>query len=122
MSNDTRMHSESAKGEDAIVDQNRLFSAMGSRRSRLALAYLHEHDDQLSLADLADEVAVAEHDRSVADVPAEAVKRVHVSLYHNEVPKLRNLGLVAYEQERDLVALSEDGADATSLLIELDLL
>lgn len=108
--------------ENVSVDPDRLFSALASRRSRFALTCLHEHDNPLSLADLADEVAVKEHDRALVDVPAEAVARVYLGLYHNDVPKLENLGFVEYEQERDLVALSESATDVTSLLDDLDLL
>lgn len=101
------------------VDPDRLFSALRSRRARFALGCLHRHDDPLALADLADQVAAREHDRPLADVSAEAVKRVYVDLYHTEVPKLQDAGIVEYEQERDAIALSENAPDATALLEEL---
>lgn len=103
------------------VDPNWLFQAVGSRRSRIALGRLREHDGPLSLADLAREVAAVEHDRPPVDVPAEAVQCVHLGLYHCDVPKLEDHGLVEHDREHDLVSISGEGADVADALAELGL-
>lgn len=61
----------------------------------------------MPLADLADEVAVREADAPLPEVPAEDVRDVYMMLYHNHVPRLENHGLVRYDQDRDMVALTE---------------
>lgn len=87
------------------------FDVLSNRRRREALRCLAAHDEPMALADLADEVAVAERGGPITDIPAEAVKRVYVSLYHTHVPNLENAGFVRYDQERDLVALAPDRPD-----------
>ena len=122
MSQDVGKHLDPGRWPADSLDPDKLFSALRSRRARLALGCLHRHADPLALADLADQVAVKEHDRPLADVPAEAVKRVYVDLYHTEVPILEDAGIVEYEQDGDLIALSGNAAAATALLDELALL
>jgi len=88
-----------------------MFGALSNSRRREALRCLGEYDEPLALADLADEVAVAERGGPITDIRAEVVKRVYVSLYHTHVPKLEDAGLVRYDQERDIVALEPDRPD-----------
>ncbi len=64
----------------------------------------------MTLPDLADEVAVRERGTTIAAIPGEEVKRVYMSLYHSHIPKLANADVVAYDQERDMVALAENAA------------
>lgn len=81
------------------------FDVLAERRRRVALSVLREYDDDLTLADLAEEVArceATETDR-LADISPETVTEVYVSLYHDHVPRLVDADLLEYEQERDLV-------------------
>ena len=64
----------------------------------------------MGLADLADEVATAEHGTIISEIPAEEVKRVYLDLYHSHVPKLAEADVVEYGQKSALVELSA-GAD-----------
>ena len=95
---------------DASESPDEVFELLGSQRRRYVVRCLTEFDGSLSLADLADEVATREHDAVITELSAETVKRIYVSLYHNHVPKLEAAGVVAYDQERDAVAL-DDGVD-----------
>ncbi|WP_254545184.1 DUF7344 domain-containing protein [Halomarina pelagica] len=78
---------------------------LSNRRRRYALACLREHGPSIALADLADEVAVREHDAPLSEIDEEAVLRVYLSLYHSHVPKFAECGIVEYDQERDLVRI-----------------
>lgn len=81
------------------------FDVLAEHRRRVALSVLREYDDDLTLADLAEEVArceATETDR-LADISPETVTEVYVSLYHDHVPRLVDADLLEYEQERDLV-------------------
>jgi len=48
-------------------------------------------------------VAIRETGHNVADIPAEQVQKVYLSLYHDHLPRLVDAGLLEYDQERDLV-------------------
>lgn len=86
--------------------RDRLLRALSSKRRRYVLSFL-DRLGTLTLADLADELAEQEHDASIDQIPAEDVKSLYMSLYHQHVPKLEEAGLVEYDQERDLVRPTE---------------
>lgn len=85
-----------------------VFDLLSHSRRRHALAVLASHEEPIALPDLADEVAVRQHDASIEEVPAEAVADIYFRLYHKDVPKLTAADVVAYDQERDLVAAAEN--------------
>ncbi|WIV66030.1 DUF7344 domain-containing protein [Natrialbaceae archaeon AArc-T1-2] len=76
---------------------------LADKRRRLLLEVVRTYDEELTLPDAAEEVARRETGRPVVDLPAEHVKRVYISLYHDHLPRLVDAGLLEYEQERDLV-------------------
>ncbi|MFC7154297.1 hypothetical protein ACFQPA_02350 [Halomarina halobia] len=78
---------------------------LSNRRRRYALACLQEYGPSIALADLADEVAVREHDAPLPAIDERAVLDVYMSLYHSHVPKFVDAGIVEYDQERDLVRI-----------------
>lgn len=84
-------------------------------RTRLVVECLSEFDGPVSLADLADEVAVREHEVPITELTGDQVKRVYLSLYHTHIPKLANHGYLSYDQDADLVQpiseLDTDGFD-----------
>lgn len=86
------------------------FEMQADRRRRCALHCLHQFEGPLALADLAEEVAVREHDASITEISAEEVKRIYMSLYHDHIPELEDASVVHYDQDRDVVALSENRA------------
>lgn len=77
------------------------------RRRRHLIDCLREFDEPISLPDLADEVAIREQQVELTDIPAEDVKDIYLSLYHNHIPKLANAGVIEYDQESDLVLQTE---------------
>lgn len=98
----------------------RWLDLLADRRRRDALRVLAYHDEPVTLADLADEVAIREHGVPLTDVPAESVLRVYLSLYHAHVPRLAGAGVVAYDQDDDVVRLSTGAAELDALLCALD--
>ncbi|NIB98363.1 hypothetical protein [Halobacterium sp. R2-5] len=83
-----------------------VYALLASERRRYVLSVLREHES-LSLPDLADEVALREHDAPLPQVPEDAVLQVYLSLWHVHVPKLTDADVVAYDQDRDIVTLAE---------------
>jgi hypothetical protein len=87
------------------------FRALASPRRRVALRCLQAHRTVV-LADLAEYVAEREADASVVDIPPERVQRVYFSLYHRHVPALEDADLVRYDQEADVVTVTERTSEA----------
>ena len=92
-------------------------SALAHRRRRAVLACVREHN-VVALADLADELAVDEHGATIDGIPATAVTELYLSLYHQHIPVLEDAGLVAYDQDRDLVTITGEGSAAHTYLEE----
>ncbi|PSP76174.1 hypothetical protein BRC81_13565 [Halobacteriales archaeon QS_1_68_20] len=85
-----------------------VFDLLSHSRRRHALAVLGNYDEPMTLADLADEVAVRQHEASLDEISAEEVADIYFRLYHKDVPKLTAADVVAYDQERDLVAADDN--------------
>jgi hypothetical protein len=81
------------------------------------LRLLDEHHE-ISLPDVADEVATDEGNVRIVEVDPDAVLDIYLSLYHDHVPRLVDAGLVEYDQERDLVALRTEGASKTASALD----
>lgn len=73
------------------------------------LECLNDYDQTLALADASEEIACAVEDKPVQDIDAESIKRIYMSLYHSHIPQLEVHDIVHYNQERDLVALTDRG-------------
>ena len=84
-----------------LVDE--ALQTLAHHRRRLTLAVIREHDEAVSLPDVADEVAVREHGRPLPELSAETVAEIYISIYHDHLPRLVDIGLIAYDQERDIV-------------------
>lgn len=91
------------------LSQDTVHELLADERRRTLLRCLAEHGP-LVLPDLADEVARAEHDSPLPQIPEDDVLHVYLSLWHNHVPKLSEAAVVRYDQDRDLVALGENAA------------
>ncbi|WP_207891646.1 DUF7344 domain-containing protein [Natrarchaeobius halalkaliphilus] len=88
-------------GETPSVASTDLFVAFSAERRQHALAYLAQKPAAIPLGDLAEYLTLVEGDPSY-----DRYERVLTDLYHNHVPKLVDAGIVTYERETELVALS----------------
>ncbi|AFK20097.1 DNA-binding protein [Haloferax mediterranei ATCC 33500] len=77
------------------------------------LVHLERHVT-LSLADMADELAVWENDCPLTEIPAEDVRDIYLELYHTHLPRLVHANVAVYDQEQDLVSRSGYGAAAVA--------
>jgi hypothetical protein len=109
---------EEYRTADRPVSLDALFDLLADFRRRTAFLTLCSHGD-LSLPDLADEVAVAERGETLLEIDPDEVLRVYLSLYHRHVPKLADEGLVAYDQDDDYVTLTETGRALESSVRDL---
>jgi|GEM_PF-1352491 len=85
---------------------NTVFRALADERRRIAISCLGHHDT-LTLPDMAEFVAERERDQPLPSIDATVVRDVYLSLYHTHVPVLEDAGVARYEQERDLVARTD---------------
>ncbi|WP_049926130.1 DUF7344 domain-containing protein [Halopiger goleimassiliensis] len=90
--------------EDSPESVDETLELLANSRRRRFLEVMRTYDEQLTLPDAAEEVAVREAGQSVRDLSAERVRDVYISLYHDHLPRLVDAGLLEYDQERDLVA------------------
>jgi len=101
----------------AELSLTQIFEALKNRRRREAIRYLREHDRQVTLSDLAEHVAALENDTHVALLSSSQRKRVYVGLYQCHLPKMANMGIVHFDQDRSTVRL---GPNAPCLYEYLD--
>lgn len=85
-----------------------LFGVLANRRRRYALRCLSNRAVPIGLADLAEDVAALEKETERTNLSASDVQNVHTALYHSDVPKLAEAGLVDYRRDRGTVALTSD--------------
>lgn len=85
-------------------DLNDVFDVLSEERRREALRVISEQETSLTLADLADEVAVRENQSPLSEVSAEETKRIYIDLYHSHVPKLTEIGAITYHPNGDMVS------------------
>ncbi|AHG01254.1 hypothetical protein HALLA_02430 (plasmid) [Halostagnicola larsenii XH-48] len=75
-------------------EQNDLFDALGSHRSRYALYACLETEGPRALSVIADQVAAWEYDKPITEVTPAEHKRVYTSLQQHHLSKLEGAGLI----------------------------
>jgi len=91
----------------STVSKSRAFELLSNRRRRHALWLVHRHGS-VTLPDIAEEVTIRETGDDITEIDPESVRDTYMMLYHSDVPKLAEAGVVAYDQERDTVAPGEN--------------
>ncbi|WP_207891182.1 DUF7344 domain-containing protein [Natrarchaeobius oligotrophus] len=104
MKPETRNPNDGGDGTPAITPTE-LFRAFSSDRRQRALDYLAAKPAAIPLGDVAEFVALEEGEPSY-----DRYERILVDLYHNHLPQLTDVGLVAYDAETELVSLAIDRA------------
>lgn len=79
-----------------------IFELLANDRRRYVLQYLSQAVGAVRVSDLADQLALWEGTHTY-----ERYERICTSLVHVHVPKLADVGVVRYVQERDAVELLE---------------
>ncbi|ADQ69138.1 DUF7344 domain-containing protein [Halogeometricum borinquense] len=101
---------------DTVTSRSELHAHPYRRRLLICL----DRHITLSVADIADELAVWARACPLSEIPAEDVKDIYMELYHTHLPKLKRANVIVYDQERDLVSLPGYGADAVADLRIVD--
>lgn len=93
--------------EPLTIDET--FEILKNSRRRLVLDYLQDVEGSVKLAEMADHVTAIENDTDVDSITSKERKRVYVGLYQFHLPKMADMGVIDYDQDRGDVALTESG-------------
>ena len=96
--------------------QNLLFTALSNHRRRFTLYACHQADGELTLSDVAEQVAAWEYDKPVEAVTSDERKRVYTSLQQHHLTKLEDAGLIEFDG--DTITLTEK-AERIDLYLEI---
>lgn len=95
------------------LSQGQVFELLNSRRRRLVLYYLRQHDDGTTVIELSKQIAAVENETDVESLAKQQQKRVYISLYQTHIPKLAEAGIIDHDEETGEVRL-------TGLVREID--
>ena len=98
-----------------VLELDYLYDALAHPRRRY-LCYTLLEDAEWSLSDLATKVAAWEADVPEGEVTDTRRERVYVSLYHAQIPRLVDEGVVTFDETRETITAGEN---ATSVLAAL---
>lgn len=99
---------------------DQVFEILKNRRRRLVLHYLEENDGESSLSDLAEHIAAIENDTTIKAISSTQRKRVYVGLYQCHLPKMDDMDIIDFDQNRGTVVLSSNAEQVKSYLGEPD--
>ena len=97
-------------GGGSLSDDD-LFEVLHNPRRQQVVEYLRAGDGTATAGELAEHIAAAENDKSVAELSSYERKRVYVSLYQNHLTVMADANVIDYDEDRKEVSLREEAAD-----------
>lgn len=85
---------------------DQVFEVLKNSRRREVLKYLKNREGSVSLSDLAEHVAAIENDTTVRALSSSQRKRVYVGLYQCHLPKMDDMDIVNFDQNRGRIELA----------------
>lgn len=64
------------------------------------LRYIETVDGELTIGELAEQIAAWENDKPIAQISSTERKRVYVALYQCHLPKMDDVGVVSFDKSR----------------------
>jgi hypothetical protein len=92
------------------------FDLLSNPRRRFTLYYLSQHDEEVSLNEIAAEIAAWENHVDVEELSDAQQKRTYVSLYQTHLPKMTDVGVIEFDRERSVVQLTEKAKELEAYL------
>ena len=89
------------------LSTNETFEILKNRRRRAVLKYLDDVGGHATLDTIAEHVAAEENDIDTNQLSSQQRKRVYIGLYQVHLPKMDDLGIIEYDQDRGTVELGE---------------
>lgn len=100
----TQLGSEDPPSE---LSKDELFHLLQNQRRRRVLLYLQGTSGEVSMRDIAEQVAAWENDTTVEALGSNERQRVYIALYQSHLPKLDDAGVLTYDQQRGIVARTQ---------------
>lgn len=92
------------------------FDLLSNPRRRFTLYYLSQHDEEMSLNEIAAEIAAWENQVEVEELSDAQQKRTYVSLYQTHLPKMTEVGVIEFDRDRSVVKLTEKAKELEDYL------
>jgi len=103
--------------EPEALPIDRVFELLKNQRRREVLRYLETSDEEtVSLSDLAEHIAAIENDTTVQAISSSERKRVYVGLYQCHLPKMDDMNVVAFDQNRGTIELGPNAEQLEEFL------
>jgi len=99
--------SPSAEVESASFSQDEILEMLSNQRRRFVIHALKRANGELSLSELAEQVAGWEYDKPVDRLDHEERKRVRNALRQFHLSKMAEYGFIEFDKSRGVVSLSE---------------
>lgn len=99
----TRSTPDGGRRSPTELTTDELYHTLQCERRRLALRHLLGCEGPTDVDSLVTAVATAERDTTVDELSDDQHQRIRLDLYQSHLPKLDDLGLVAYDQSRNVV-------------------
>ena len=113
-------NSDSPGGETASDTESlpldQVFEVLKNSRRREVLKYLNGREESVSLSDLAEHVAAIENDTTVKALSSSQRKRVYVGLYQCHLPKMDDMDIVNFDQNRGRIELAANAGQLDEYL------
>jgi hypothetical protein len=85
------------------LSKDELFHLLQNQRRRRVLLYLQSTDSEVSMRDVAEQVAAWENETTVEALSSDERQRVYIALYQSHLPKLDDANVLSYNQQRGIV-------------------
>ncbi|MFP8888896.1 hypothetical protein ACLI4U_03900 [Natrialbaceae archaeon A-CW2] len=110
---ETQPETKEETPSEPTLERDSLFHVLQTSRRRAVLQYLQGHlEDEggdyesvspVPIGDLTEWIAAREHDITVEELRSSQRQRVYISLYQTHLPKLDELEIIHYDDDRGLV-------------------
>jgi hypothetical protein len=105
---------------DIPIRTQRVTEALNTDRRRAVLIELDEGDTPINHSELAERIAAAESDCHRDKLSAGERKRVYIALYQTHLPRLHDLGAVAWNKDSREVSMTNATEPMAELVREIE--
>lgn len=104
------------QSSDEPITLSLIFDVLKNERRRYVLKYMSDQQGEVRFGDVVDHVAAQRQGVEVGTVDSATRKATYTSLYQSHLPKLDDLDIVVYNQDRGIVESGEHLAEVVQCL------
>lgn len=98
------------------LSKGEIFEVLQNKRRRYVVQYLRRHGGPVDLGDLATQVASWEYQTPCDAITSKQRKRVYTTLQQTHLPKMDEVGIVAYDSDHGTITTTDQTHDLTVYL------